>query len=167
MINHHYLPLGLLRLPPPGRLSCSRLRAHRVSGPSTKWLLHASTIGPDALRTATCPRTDCPLQVHQVQLASGAMSNFCSAVVENTASSVKCAQPCCTTGRSDSAAARRHIDLNPTNDLGLMGAIVLAYISSSTLLTHTCTQSAHSNMATRRGCAHCARLGGPYLQRGV
>ena len=71
------------------------------------------------------------------------------------------------TGRSGSAAARRHIELNPTNDLGPMGTIVLAYIFSSTLLTHAHEYVAHSNMATRRGHAHCARLGGPYLQRGL
>ena len=53
------------------------------------------------------------------------------------------------------------------NDLGPMGTIVLAYIFSSTLLTHTLSHVAHSNMATRRGHAHCARLGGLYLQRGV
>ena len=65
------------------------------------------------------------------------------------------------------AAARWHIDLNPTNDLAPMGTIVRAYISSSTLLTHAHSNVAHSNMATRRGHAHCAGLGGPCLQRGV
>ena len=104
---------------------------------------------------------------HFTQLASGFCSNLLSAFEELCARQHRCAQPCCTTGRLGSTAARRHIDLNPTNDLGPMGAIVLAYISSSTLLTHTHEYVAHSNMATHRGCARCARLGGPCLHRGV
>ena len=79
MTNHHYLSQGLPRLPPPGRLSCSRLRVCRVSGPRPKWLLNASTIGPEPLRTAPCPHATWTPPDYYAQLASGAMYNFCSA----------------------------------------------------------------------------------------
>ena len=168
MSNHHSLPTGLPRLPPRGRLSCSRLRARRVSGPSSKWLLHGSTIGPDALRTAPCPRTGCPLQVHQAQLASGFGYNFCSALVESRIRQHRCAQPYGTTSRSGNAAAQRHFGLHPWNDLRWSGTTVRACISSSTLLVASaCLRCYQSNPPDRcRASPSIAGGGGVRLPGG-
>ena len=64
-------------------------------------------------------------------------SNFSIALADELYSACRRAQPCTTSSRSAAAAARRHIDLDPSNDLGQVGTAAPAYISSITLLAQT------------------------------
>ena len=107
---------------------------------------------PGSSRIETRPRTERPPQVRCAQLEPGDIRKKISALSDRRVRQRRRAQAYSTTCHSGIGAARRHIALDPMNDLGQLGAIVRAYILSITLLMLLTAIVAHSNYHTHGRC---------------
>jgi hypothetical protein len=116
-------------------------------------LCTGGSIGPDASHRVPRPRVARAPHVRATQYASGALDVFFSALRNLRLFGRVRAQAYGTTCRSGIAAARRHIALDPMNDLGQVGTTARAHTSSITLHVQFDYFAADSSNITTAGAA--------------